>query len=106
MKRHLIAFAAIAATGCVTIKPEINDPSVAARFDSSKSPAEFARCAAEALGPSFALEQNSQAFALIRKRGIVLDARWDIFRTNNGSQAELRNGSDDDAGASLVAGCA
>jgi hypothetical protein len=105
MKRHLAILTAATLTSCVTIKPEINDPSVAARLNSSKSSAELAQCAAEALGPGFALDQKGQAYSLIRKRGIVLEARWDIFPTNTGSQAELRNGGDDDAGVDHVKAC-
>lgn len=92
--------------GCAVVKHQLNDPNVAARYDSSKSAEAFARCAAEQLGPAFELEQVGNAYALIRKRGIVVHSRWDFFPINNGSQAELRNGASDDAGAENVRACA
>ena len=107
MKPSIVALTSAALlTGCVTVKHQLTDPNVAARFDSAKTPAEFARCAADRLGPEFTLEQSGNAYALTRKRGIVLQSRWDIFPANNGSQAELRNGASDDAGVDKVRSCA
>lgn len=101
----LIAGAAIA--GCTTVKHQVTDANVAARYDSTKSAAEFARCAAAALGSDFRMEEvGSTAFALIRQQGILTNARWDFFPTNSGSQAELRSGSKDGAGADKVLACA
>lgn len=97
---------AAALGGCVTVKHQLTDPNVAVRYNSSKSAAEFARCAAEKLAPPFVLEQQGQAWSLTLRRDIRLVSRWDFFPTNNGSQAELRNGAEDDAGAEKVLACA
>ncbi len=92
--------------GCMAVKPEIRQASVAARFDSANPPEAFARCAAAAL-PNFKLDQEEDGtWSLIRKDGIVLLSRWDFFQTNQGSQAELRNGAGDEAGAAEVRACA
>ncbi len=96
----------LALAGCVTVKHQLTDPNVAARFDSAKTSAEFAQCAAAKLTPDFALEQDGTSYSLTRKRGIVVLSRWDFFPTNNGSQAELRNGAKDAAGADQVKSCA
>lgn len=107
MRSVVLAVSALALTGgCVAVKHQITDPNVAARFDSTKSPDEFARCAADKLTPPFKLEQNGQTFALTLQRDIRLVSRWDFFPTNNGSQAELRNGARDDAGTAEVRACA
>lgn len=105
MNRYLAALLVVSLSGCVMVKHQLTDPNVAARFDSTKSPADFARCAAEQL-PEFELEQAGNAFALIRKRDIRLVSRWDFFPTNSGSQAELRNGAKDDGGLEIVRSCA
>lgn len=104
--RVIVLGAVLGLGACTTVKHQLTDPNPAARYDSDKSPAEFARCAAAALGDEFELQELGSAFALIRQRGILTNARWDIFPTNNGSQAELRSGSKDGAGAEKVLACA
>ena len=105
MKVVALTLATLTLGGCVTVKHQLTDPNVAARFDSSKSAEEFARCAAAGL-PSFELKQLGSAWALIEKRDIRLVSRWDFFPSNAGSQAELRNGAKDDGGVQVVRACA
>ena len=104
MKPRLYLVLVLVLGGCVTVKHQLTDPTVAARFDSQKPAGAFAHCAAAAL-PAFHLEQAGGAWALVRKHGMVQLSRWDFFATNHGSQAELRNGSGDSAGADLVMAC-
>jgi len=92
--------------GCVAVKHQLTDPNVAARYDSAKTAADFAQCAAAQLAPPFVLGQAGGAYSLTLKRGIVVVSRWDFFPTNAGSQAELRNGAEDDGGAAKVRACA
>lgn len=105
MKRiAMIVLPALA--GCAVVKHQLTDPNVAARYDSAKAAEAFARCAADQLAPPFVLDQLGGAWTLIRKDGIKVVSRWDFFPTNNGSQAELRNGAPDQAGAAEVLACA
>jgi hypothetical protein len=91
-------------SGCVAVKRQIREPNVAGRYDSAKSAAALAQCAAAAL-PNFKLKQQGEAWNLIRQDGIKMLTRWDFFPTNGGSQAELRNGAKDDGGAAKVRSC-
>jgi hypothetical protein len=95
-----------ALAGCMVVKHQLTDPNVAARYDSTKSADAFAHCAADKLAHPFVLEQQGEAWTLIRKDGIRVVSRWDFFTTNAGSQAELRNGARDRAGADEVLTCA
>jgi len=101
----IISFGACVLGGCSVVKHQVTDPYVAARFDSSKNAADFAKCAADSLGEDFQLSSTGLSHVLTRQRGILVQARWDFFPTNNGSQAELRSSTPDDAGVEAVRGC-
>jgi hypothetical protein len=102
--KYIVLIAALLG-GCVVQKGELSRPYVAARLDSPKIAADFARCAGAAMGLS--VRENEGILYIIQKdaRG-THTSRWDFFPTNNGSQAELRSGAKDNAGIAVVRGCA
>lgn len=102
---RLAALAAILVSGCAVQVGEIRRPYVAARIDSTKPASQFSQCVGQAMNLPVRSDEGILTITRTNKTGVQV-ARWDFFATNNGSQAELRTGADDDAGLSIVRSCA
>jgi hypothetical protein len=104
MNKTILPLALLALAGCVVQKPALNRPYVAARIESPKPAAAFSSCVGDAM--DLQVREQNGVLHIIRSRGGVQVARWDFVASNNGSQAELRTGANDDAGIDLVRACA
>ena len=98
-----VALLALASSACVSMKT-VQGQTVA-RLDSTKSVAEFAACASQALSAPIQTNDGLTFIYLKNAAGIGV-TRWAFLHTTSGSQAELRTDDPDRTGIEAVRGCA
>ena len=101
----ILALSGLMLAGCAVVADEVMQPSLVARLDSEKSVADFAACAAQALGTRVQTDDGLTYIYLKNGMGVLV-TRWDFVHTTSGSQAELRSDDPEKAGIDAVRNCA